>query len=656
MLRRPVAIGGIVWLCGCPVIHSATDAAATDHDVAVIDAGPDLGCAVTQEAQSRCHGDLLETCMAQRWRLTRDCTASGRICSDIGQSATCMCPAGTVANTQGQCVTPSGQGDTCLSALLLDVDAGQVTGSTTGRGDEYLGSCNNAGSDDVVYYFTLTAGRRLRFEVAGFDSTLYLRRVCNDGGTEISCNDDLGGGNDGSRIDVDLEPGTYFLFIDGYGNGSNDSGTYTLSIGVWCGAGSVLDPASNSCVDDPCDPNPCQTSHKTRCLTALPSYSCGCDVGYIDDGSAGCMVNPDANEWAFFVFLNADNNLEEGGYGDIEEMMNVGSTSQLHLVVLLDSASRDDGDARKLYITSGGAQVVENLGEIDMGDWQTLAAFGSWAVQTYPARHHALVMWDHGDGWKSRQRTPPLRKGFSSDDSNGSPGISIAEGDYAQALAAIATAAGGKLDLIGFDACLMATWEVADATAPYGRVFVASEETEPDTGWDFDSFLGDLVATPAMTASELAIKIVDSYADSSSADSTLSAIDLDTMDALAAAITQLANALLAHTDQFAVVEAVRGASVSFAWMDEVRDLGDFCRQLAVEPGVPADLVSAAQAVSSQLATTVIHNRTQSDYAAASGLTIYFPARHSGLDSSYLGPGAIWSARTTWDEFLAAFAN
>jgi len=655
MTRSSVAIGGILWLCGCPVQHAATDAAPIDHDGAAVDAGPDPSCATSQEAQSRCTGNLLETCMAQRWRATRDCSASGRVCTRVGPSAACVCPAGSVANTQGQCITSSGQGDTCLSAMLLDVDAGQVTGNTTGRGDEYVGSCNNAGSDDVVYYFTLAAGRRLRFEVSGFDTTLYLRRNCDDGGSEIACNDDSGGGGD-SRIYVELEQGTYFLFVDGYGNGGNDSGSYTLTVGVWCGAGTVLDPANNSCVDDPCDPNPCQESRRTRCVTAQRAFSCSCDVGYIEDSSGGCSVDPDANEWAFFVFLNADNSLEEGGYGDVEEMMAVGSTPQMHVVVLLDSAVRDNGDARKLYIAPGSAQVVENLGEIDMGDWQTLAAFGTWVVQTYPARHHALVMWDHGDGWKSRQRPAPSLKSFSMDDSSGSAGISIAQGQYAQALAAITTALGGKLDLIGFDACLMASWEVADATAPYGRVFVASEETEPDTGWDFDTVLGDLAAAPAMTATELATHVVNAYADSSSADSTMSAIDLDTMDGMAAAISQLANTLLAHSDQFALVEGVRGATLSFAWMDEVRDLGDFCSRLAVEPGLPADLVSAAQAVVTQLATTVIFNRTQPDYADAAGLTIYFPARASGVDPTYSGAGAIWSQRTSWDEFLEAFAN
>jgi hypothetical protein len=52
--------------------------------------------------------------------------------------------------------------------------------------------------------------------------------------------------------------------------------------------------------------------------------------------------------------------------------------------------------------------------------------------------------------------------------------------------------AGGrlKLDIIGFDACLMAMYEVGSTLAPYGHHLLASELLEPGHGWDYAALAG----------------------------------------------------------------------------------------------------------------------------------------------------------------------
>ena len=44
---------------------------------------------------------------------------------------------------------------------------------------------------------------------------------------------------------------------------------------------------------------------------------------------------------------------------------------------------------------------------------------------------------------------------------------------------------GRKLDLLGFDTCLMSAYEVALQLAPYAEKLLASEETEPGHGWQY---------------------------------------------------------------------------------------------------------------------------------------------------------------------------
>ena len=46
-----------------------------------------------------------------------------------------------------------------------------------------------------------------------------------------------------------------------------------------------------------------------------------------------------------------------------------------------------------------GSQVVEDLGEVNMADGQTLVDFVKWAMENYPADKYALILSDHGMGW-----------------------------------------------------------------------------------------------------------------------------------------------------------------------------------------------------------------------------------------------------------------
>jgi hypothetical protein len=95
-----------------------------------------------------------------------------------------------------------------------------------------------------------------------FDSVLYIRRVSCAFGKEIGCDDDSGGLSWSSALHFDvLEPGTYFLFVDGLTvdiNGGANDGPYTLNVEVapvaeMCGDG--IDNDQNGyadCADSAC--------------------------------------------------------------------------------------------------------------------------------------------------------------------------------------------------------------------------------------------------------------------------------------------------------------------------------------------------------------------------------------------------------------------
>jgi hypothetical protein len=250
----------------------------------------------------------------------------------------------------------------------------------------------------------------------------------------------------------------------------------------------------------------------------------------------------------------------------------------------------------------------------------------------------------------------PVFKGFSNDDHGSGEGISISNGDYASALAAITDSLGDKLDLVGFDACLMGMWEVAEATAPYAHTFVASEETEPLAGWSYDDFLVPLLAEPETTSLELGTAIVDSYFAEDGGNSTLAVLDLDTMGELRGAMSAFADAMRASSALYPQIEMVREATQNFSYYDDDRDLQDFAVRVAGLGSAPPELVTAAQALVDQLGVTIVHSQAQHSHPRANGLSVYLPARGQGMEADYRGTGAVWSVNTTWDDFIESFAN
>src|SRR5262249_19817742 len=60
-----------------------------------------------------------------------------------------------------------------------------------------------------------------------------------------------------------------------------------------------------------------------------------------------------------------------------------------------------------------------------------------------------------------------------------------------------------KIDLLGFDSCLMAMSEICHEVAGSVSILVASDEVVPDSSWPYDTILSDLNKFPGMDASTL---------------------------------------------------------------------------------------------------------------------------------------------------------
>lgn len=233
--------------------------------------------------------------------------------------------------------------------------------------------------------------------------------------------------------------------------------------------------------------------------------------------------------WLVMSYQDADDQaLERDIFIDLNEMERIGSTENVRIVSQIDrfrggfSGDSNWSNTRRylvLYdddLNRVGSELLQEIGEVNMADKDTLVDFVTWAVETYPSDNYVLIMSDHGMGWPGGFSDPDP----GARDSGRAPLIqqlrddSIYLSELDDALAEIVANTGiGKFELIGLDACLMSQLEVYSALEPYTRYAVASEETEPGLGWAYSAFLSLLVYDPTIDTAQLATNIVETYID-----------------------------------------------------------------------------------------------------------------------------------------------
>ena len=134
--------------------------------------------------------------------------------------------AGAVTSAGAASPPPSAANGSCEAPIPLS--PGTVSGSTTHGEHDNAGSCGPSDSRELVYELDVSRRERVTIEVeARFDSVLYIRKDdCTDPSAEVDCNDD-GPDRTHSRIERVLDPGKYFVFVDGYGQ---ESGTFKMTV------------------------------------------------------------------------------------------------------------------------------------------------------------------------------------------------------------------------------------------------------------------------------------------------------------------------------------------------------------------------------------------------------------------------------------------
>jgi len=440
---------------------------------------------------------------------------------------------------------------------------------------------------------------------------------------------------------------------------------------------------------------PCSLFLSFTCLLAavIPLSTIGECIG--DDAEA-CLAqhhNADvvkshqpARKTTVLVYIAGDNDLHPFIRNDVRQMQRVGSDENTNILVFLNTKFPGQKKVtRKLYITR--EKILQHGPDEtrDSGDPATLVEACRWAHDDFPSEKFVLILWDHGTGSLNRmiraaykdeidavttyRRNVLASIGREEDRAvcfDFTTGHFLTDAKLSEALAHVVKnqRGGKKIDVLAFDACLMADIEIAFVLQPYVDYMVSSQEVVPGTGYGYDVALGPLAQNPAMEPRDIALHFVQAYYQTyrHEKDYTHSAYDLAALPVL---VDEL-NLVARWFEAFLKAPQARQVRDVLRWCGHPHycthfenanyvDLSHFCSncsrrasELPLQPNQGKQaMLTYLDGVQNCIQECVIANVRGSKYKHACGMSIYMPSR--SIDPTY--PHLIWSQKTHWYPFL-----
>ncbi|HET9358727.1 MAG TPA: clostripain-related cysteine peptidase [Vicinamibacterales bacterium] len=398
---------------------------------------------------------------------------------------------------------------------------------------------------------------------------------------------------------------------------------------------------------------------------------------------------PGDPRWTVMVFMGADNLSDEADLSnearkDIEEMRRVRTCPWLNIFVQLHGK----GFVQRQHIGKGKPFDVHEA-EADATNGQALTSFMDWALKTAEHRrrdHSILVLWGHAYRFGIGHR--PTNNGRS-DALDFAELASVLRGFQEKHLEQhrkeYRAGEMPMLDIVGFDACDLATIEMTFQLHEFANYLLASQIAIPLPGWPYDSIL-DRLYSPAgllMKPPEFGSYVVRRYCSAYEAENrtvSLTLLDLKRAPELSDLAENLARKLAiagsldldeealihdlfvrartAENKPFVDVASLCHSLMQHSGSSEVREaaekLGDLLISPAFNPLAPAPPKGATLG----RPFVVEHGRNAAGTAALHGVSLYAPHVAEGHDfasASHFYEKFVFARQTLWNDLVRTLA-
>lgn len=369
------------------------------------------------------------------------------------------------------------------------------------------------------------------------------------------------------------------------------------------------------------------------------------------------------SEWTFLNCIGGCNNLSSYALSNVELMKMGTIPNKINWLVQLDEPMHN----QTLRYKIASKQITDNVSTqqpLGLNQKQELIDSLHWA-STYPSQYFFLLFWNHGNGIldQSKRWEDYAKRGILY---NFNQKTYLTNQDLKEALThATSKSLGKKIDIIGMDACLMAMLEVAYQIKNYARYLIASQNIEKTPGWNYLKFLNQMNETQQpISPLTCARMIVSTFADLNewrNNISTLSVIDLNTIDTTKQAVdkmaTELTTLLEKHPKQIhELIRTARTASINFEdqhypYLGYI-DFGSFINNLLslLPETAYASLKNSLRETLTTINASVVHKYAGSEFKDVCGLSIYFP--EDKVQPSYLQTD--FAQESSWTAFLKKY--
>jgi hypothetical protein len=404
------------------------------------------------------------------------------------------------------------------------------------------------------------------------------------------------------------------------------------------------------------------------------------------------QINPQ-KEWLLLIYMAANNDLYPYASRNIKE---AARNSPENAYIIIQTSEPGTRKTRRYLIEKNKAICLNiETDKLDSGAVETLVDFITWSARHYPSEYIMLDFWDHGTGcldpeyrrsinpaelFKFNPATMMLELDRSRsylaifEESRGvcfdeTYGTYLTNQKIEQALNLACLNLKKKIDIIGFDACLMSMIETAELIKNFAKFMIASQEVELGAGWRYDLVLNVLKnkkTEPETFAKHITEVYQKAYSEITN-DYTLAALRLAETSSLTTEINKFAKKIIKCLDlkpDSNIKKQIRQIK-NMCCFDEPSyiDLKTFVLKTAYLikdlfnseneklQALAQKLILSAKKISVIIDKFVISNKTGPNTNYAHGISIYLPEKiiHNSYKKQFY-------FTTNWGRFIEKYTS